>query len=142
MVINLKYAKKQLVFFIVYLAAGALIFIAAMLWSPAGRRVGIATGIISGFLVTGIGGIFLSIRMMKNPSKAENIEIAKTEERTQFIRMKTHTAVNRAMLLIICIGTFAAEICGHWETTLTLAALLITGSVFYLFFSVHYLKKY
>ncbi len=115
----MKYAKRQLIFFVIYLVAGALIYFAAMLWAPSSQRVGIATGIISGFLVTGIGGIFLSFRLMKNPAKAEKVEIAKTEERAELIRMKTHTAIHWAMLLVICAGTFVAMICGQREITLT-----------------------
>lgn len=138
----MKYAKRQLISFIIYLATGALIFTVAMLWAPVSQRVGIATGIISGFLVTGIGGIFLSIWLMKNPAKAEKVEIAKTEERTELIRMKTHTAIHWAMLLVICAGTFAALICGQREITLTLAALLIIELIFYVCFTVHYSRKY
>lgn len=138
----MKYAKKQLVFFIIYLIFGALIFAAAMLWSPAEKRTGILTGIVSGFLVTGVGGIILSARLLKNPPKAQQVEIAKTEERTQLIRLKTHSAVYYVTVLLICVGTFVTEICGYWEITVTLAALLIVEVVLYVCFSVYYTKKY
>ena len=138
----MKYAKKQLIFFIAYLAAGALICVMALLWAPAGQKSGIVTGIVSGFLVTGVGGIILSSLLMKNPKKAEQVEISKTEERTRFLRLKTHSTVYIITVFIVCAGTFAAEICGYRDIALTLAALLIIEVILYAGIGIYYSKKY
>lgn len=138
----MKYAKKQIVFFIGYLIVGALLVVAALLWSPAEQREGIVTGIVSSFLVTGIGGLILSIRLLKTPQKAEQVEILKTEERTQFLRAKILSAVHTATIIIVCVGTFVALICGYRDITLTLSALLIIEVILFICFGTYYAKKY
>jgi amino acid permease len=138
----MKYAKRQLIFFIGYLIVGAILATAAMLWSPINQKSGVLTGIIGGFLPTGIGGIILSCYMLRKPHKAEQIEIAKTEERAQFIRLKTHASLYFITIILICLGTFAALISGNTNTALTLAGLLIVEVLFYVGFAAYYLKKY
>lgn len=138
----MNYAKKQLVFFIVYLIVGALLAAAALLWSSDGQREGILTGIISGFLPTGVGGLILSMHLLKNPRRAEQAEIAKTEERTQFLRFKTYSAVHFVMIMLVCLGTFAAEIGGYRDIALTLAALLIIEVILSIGIGTYYAKKY
>ncbi|NCB52829.1 MAG: hypothetical protein EOM54_13290 [Clostridia bacterium] len=138
----MKYVKKQLVFFICYLIAGALLVAAALLWSPAVGREGIITGIVGGFLVTGIGGIVICARLLKNPQKAEAAEMAKTEERTQFLRLKIQSAVHSATIMLVCLGTITALIIGRRDITLTLAALLIADFLLYVGFGTYYAKKY
>ena len=138
----MKYAKRQLLFFIGYLIIGAFLTVAALLWSPASQREGAVTGIIGGFLVTGVGGLFLSAHLLKNPQKAEQAELVKTEERTQFLRGKTQAAVHSVTIMIVSLGTFAALICGYRDITLTLSALLIIEVVLYMCFGIYYGKKY
>lgn len=138
----MKYVKRQLVFFIIYLIAGVLLVAAALLWSPAGQRENNVTGIISGFLVTGIGGLILCTRLLKNPQKAEEVEIVKTEERTQFLRLKTQSAVHFVTIMLVCLGTFAAMILGYRDITITLAVLLIIEVILYVCFGTYYAKKY
>lgn len=138
----MKYAKKQLLFFIGYLILGGIFAVAALLWAPAGQKEGILSGIIGGFLITGIGGLILSAHLLKNPQKAEQTEIMKTEERTQFLRVKTQSAVHSAALMIVSAGTFVALICGYTDITLTLSALLIIEIILYICFGTYYAKKY
>lgn len=138
----MKYAKKLIVFYIFYLVAGALLVAAAVLWSPAGQREDIVTGIVSGFLFTGIGGLIIAAYLLKHPARAEKVEIAKTEERSQFLRLRIKSAVNSVMLMLVCAGTFAAMISGYREISLTLAALLITEVILYIGFGAYYAKKY
>ena len=138
----MKYVKRQILFFIGYLVVGALLVVAALLWSPAQQREGILTGIVSGFLVTGVGGLILSTRLLKNPQKAEQAEIMKTEERTQFLRMKTQSTVHSVTIMIVCAGTFVSLICGYRDITLTLSALLIIEVILYICFGTYYAKKY
>jgi hypothetical protein len=138
----MKYVKRQLVFFIIYLITGVLLVAAALLWSPAGQRENNVTGIISGFLVTGIGGLILCTRLLKNPQKAEEVEIVKTEERTQFLRLKTQSAVHFVTIMVVCLGTFAAMILGYRDIAITLAVLLIIEVILYVCFGTYYAKKY
>ncbi len=138
----MKYVKRQILFFIGYLVIGALLVVAVLLWSPAQQREGILTGIVSGFLVTGVGGLILSTRLLKNPQKAEQAEIMKTEERTQFLRMRTQSTVHSVTIMIVCAGTFVSLICGYRDITLTLSALLIIEVILYICFGTYYAKKY
>lgn len=138
----MKYVKRQLIFFIGYLIVGVLLAVAALLWSPVSQREGIITGIVSGFLVTVVGGLILSTHLLKNPQKAEQAEIMKTEERTQFLRMRTQSAVHSVTIMIVCVGTFVSLICGYRDITLTLSALLIIEVILYICFGTYYGKKY
>lgn len=138
----MKYVKRQILFFIGYLIVGGIFAVAAQLWAPAGQKEGLLSGIIGGFLVTGVGGLFLSARLLKDPQKAEQTEIMKTEERTQFLRVKTQSAVHSVVLMIVSAGTFVTLICGYRAIALTLSALLIIEVVLYICFGLYYAKKY
>ena len=136
------YVKKQILFFIGYLVIGGIFAAAALLWAPADQREGILSGIIGGFLVTGTAGLFLSARLLKNPQKAEQTEIMKTEERTRFLRAKTQSAVHSATLMIVSVGTFVALIGGYRDIALALSTLLIIEVILYLCFGTYYAKKF
>lgn len=138
----MNYAKKLIVSYIIYLVAGALLVAAAMLWSPPGQRGGIITGIVSGFLLTGIGGIIIGTYLLKHPAKAEEVEIAKTEERTQFLRLKIGSSVQFVTLMLTSAGALAASIFGYRDITLTLAALLFVEAILYVGFAQYYSKRY
>lgn len=138
----MKYVKRQIFFFIGYLIIGGLFVVAALLWAPSGQREGILSGIIGGFLVTGVGGLIMSTRLLKNPQKAEQTEIMKTEERTQFLRMKTQSTVHSVTLMIVSAATLISLICGYRDITLTLSALLIIEVILYICFGTYYAKKY
>lgn len=136
------YVKKQILFFIGYLVIGGIFAAAALLWAPADQREGILSGIIGGFLVTGTAGLILSTRLLKNPQKAEQTEIMKTEERTRFLRAKTQSAVHSATLMIVSVGTFVALIGGYRDIALALSTLLIIEVILYLCFGTYYAKKF
>lgn len=138
----MKYAKRQLIFFVVYLAAGALFALAALLWAPTGVKEGIVSGIVGGFLLTGVGGLILSFRLLKNPEQAERTERMKTEERIQYIRMMTHSSVHTVTIILVSAATLAAQILGRWDIALTLAALLVVEAVLFVGFATYYSKKY
>lgn len=138
----MKYAKRQLWFFVGYLAVGVALIAAALLWAPADQKEGIAAGLAGGFLVTGVGGIILSAQLLKNPEKAEKTETAKTEERTRFLREKTQSAVHSVSTVLVSAGAIAAMICGNRDITLALCALLVAEIVLYVCFAAHYARKY
>lgn len=138
----MKYVRKQVFFFILYLAAGAALTAAVLLWAPPEQKWNDVTGIVSGFLVTGVAGLALNLRLLKHPRKAETVAIMKTEERTCFLRMKIQSAVHTATVLLVCAGVFAAMIAGYREVSLALAAVLLAQVALYVGFGIYYGKKY
>lgn len=70
----MKYAKKQILFFVGYLIVGGILVAAALLWAPPDQREGILSGIIGGFLITGVAGLFLSVRLLKIPKKQSRLK--------------------------------------------------------------------
>ncbi len=100
------------------------------------------TGIAGGFIPTGIIGVLISVRLMASPKRAAEVELAKSEERTQLIRVKTNSATYRVMLYLESIGALAAGLLGYKELSLTLAALLAAQVVLYFGFIAYYTKKY
>lgn len=139
----MNYSKKTLVYFIIHTIIGVIALIAALLVHlPDGYKEGLVSGISGGFIFTGILGAITSIRLMKNPQKAMKVEIAKNEERTQLIRMKTRSAIYTITLYIESFGTLAAGFLGFREISVTLACLLIVQVALYIGFSNYYWKKY
>jgi hypothetical protein len=136
----MKYVKKNLLFFIGYLVFGGLLVIVALLWAPEDQRSGIISGISCAFLVTGVGGILLSLRLLKNPEKAEQVEVQKTEERSQYLRMKTQSAVQTVMVFVISAGTLIALVAGYRTVSYVLAALLILGVILYIAFGQYFAR--
>jgi len=80
----MNYAKKTLIYFIGHTTIGVIALLFALISNLSeGYREGVISGISGGFIFTGIMGIIVSIKLIKNPKKALEVEIAKTEERTQ-----------------------------------------------------------
>ena len=139
----MNYTKKTLIYFIVHTIIGFIALIFAFFGHlPDGYREGVISGIAGGFLITGALGIIASIRILKNPIKAKAVEITKNEERTQLIRMKTHSAVFTVMLYLVSLGTLVAGLIGSREISIMLAAVLIIQFVLYIGFVNYYWKKY
>jgi len=139
----MNYAKKTLTYFIVHTAIGIIALLFALFGHlPDGYREGLISGISGGFICTGVLGIIASLRLMKNPKKAMEVEIAKNEERTQLIRMKTHSAIYTIMLYIQSAGTLMAGLLGFRQISITLAAILIIQIVLFIGFANYYTKKF
>lgn len=139
----MNYAKKTLVYFVVHTAIGIIALLFALFSNfSVGYREGAISGIAGGFIFTGILGIIVSINLIKNPKKALEVEIAKTEERTQLIKMKTHASIHTLMIYIISTGTLVTLFLGSREISLTLAAILIIQIILYIGFASYYSKKY
>ncbi|NBJ14068.1 MAG: hypothetical protein FNP40_00525 [Dehalobacter sp. 4CP] len=139
----MNYAKKTLIYFIGHTTIGIIALQFAFISNLSeGYREGVISGIAGGFIFTGILGIIVSIKLIKNPKKAQEVEIAKNEERTQLIRMKTHASIHTLMIYIISIGTLVTLLLGFREISLTLAAILIIQMIMYLGFASYYAKKY
>lgn len=139
----MKYAKKQLLFFIVFTGAGVAALLAALfIHMPAGSRTGIVSGIVGGFLLTGGMGILISVNMLRHPQRAEKIQMEKTEERTAFIRMKTLSAVYTVSLFVICAATIVALLLQFTQVAIVLAAILILQVFLHVGFANYYSRKY
>jgi hypothetical protein len=138
----MNYVKRQLVFYIVYLIAGVLLLAAALVWSPENIRTGAVTGIVSGFIFTGAGGVFMNLRLIKNPAKAEREEILKTEERTVFISTKIQSSVQTVITIIMSGVTMIALIAGERGIALAFAGILAAEAVLFIIFGSYYGKKY
>jgi hypothetical protein len=139
----MKYAKRTLAYFIVHTSIGLIALIIFLLgYMPEGYRQSMLTGIASGFLASGILGIIVSIRLIKNPKKAEKVELEKTEERTQFLRMKSNSATYSVSIYIECAGVFISGFLGFREVSITLAFLLIAQVISFVAFASYYGKKY
>lgn len=139
----MNHAKKSLMYFIAHTTIGIIALLVVLFSNlPDDYKEGIVFGIAGGFIFTGILGVVTSIRLMKNPKKAKEIEIAKTEERTQLIRMKTNSTIYSIMLYIQCIGTLTAGVLGFKQISITMAVLLLVQLVLYMVFGTYYGKKY
>ncbi len=139
----MNYARKTLISNAVFIIIG----LAALLFSIFGDssnayRGGMLSGLAGGCLVVGIGGIVVSARLMKNPKRAKEVEIANSEERSQFIRMSANSLVHTIMIFVESIGAAVAGLMGFKEISVTLAGVLIIQVILYISSLYYYGKKY
>lgn len=139
----MNYAKRTLYFFIVYTSIGLIALTVFLLgYVPEGYKQSMVTGLASGLLAPGILGIIICIRLIKNPKKAEKVELEKTEERTQFLRMKSNSSTHSISIYIECAGVFIAGFLGYREVSITLAFLLIVQAISFIVFASYYGRKF
>lgn len=139
----MNYAKKTLLYFIGHTSVGIIALLYALFSSfSGGYREGMISGIIGGFITTGVLGIIVSLRLIKNPKKAAEVEMAKTEERTQFLRLKTGAAIYSIMIYVESAAILVTGLLAFREICLTLTAVLIIKVILYIGFASHYSKKY
>lgn len=139
----MNYTKKTLIYFVFHTVIGLIAMLFAFFGNlPDGYREGVMSGIAGGFVCTGVLGIIFSFRILKNPQRTKAVEISKNEERTQLIRMKTHSAVFTVMLYVESIGTLVAGLMGLKEISILLAIVLLFQFTLYIGFANYYWKKY
>jgi hypothetical protein len=139
----MNYAKKSLIYFIIHTSVGVIALLFALFsHMPEGYKSSVLFGMACGFLCSGIPGIILSIRMINNPKKALAVEIAKNEERTQFIRTKTNSSIYTVSLYAECIVTLISSLLGFKEISLIFSILLIAQLFLFIGFANYYGKKY
>lgn len=139
----MNYAKKTLLYFIGHTAVGIISLIYVLLSNISdGSREGMISGIVGGFIITGILGMIISLKLMKNPQKAMQAELVKNEERTQFLRTKTNASVHTVMIYVESAATLLSWLLGFSEISLTLAALLAIQIVLFIGFASYYSKTY
>lgn len=139
----MNYGKKNLIFYVLFLLVGICCIIYTILQETSGKSVnGIIIGLSSGFGVTGILGIISSVKLIRNPKKAEEIEIYKNEERNVFIREKTNSSVYTVCLYIECLAVIITGILGYKIITMTIASLILLKMILWIIIGNHYWKKY
>ena len=86
---------------------------------------GLGCGLISAGIVSTIG----SIRMLRNPSKVEEVEINKKDERNVLIREKTNSKVYSIFVYIECFIVIISMLLGKREISLLFSVLVIAKLV-------------
>ncbi|HHW01211.1 MAG TPA: hypothetical protein GXX35_00065 [Thermoanaerobacterales bacterium] len=139
----MNYAKKMLIYALIQTAVGIILLLATIfIHFSDGFKEGVLSGIAGGLVSTGILGIVACLRLIKNPARAMEVEIAKDEERTLFLKAKANSASYSVTLYIEAIGILAAALAGFRETSMTLAVLLLVQLVFNMGFAYYYGQKY
>lgn len=135
----MKQLKIDLVLFVVFLIFSIVCGIYSFLCKG---TVNFSQGMIVGFGVVGIIGIFNSIRIIKNPKKVEEVEIYKNEERSVFIREKTNSKVYSIFLIIETIAVIICGFLGYRTITLVISFFLMAKLVAWFIIGTYYGKKY
>ncbi len=79
-----KYLKKDIIISIAFILIGIIAGIAGFVFN---FHKEVMTGLVCGFLPTGIGTLIINIIAKNNPTMKKNIEL-ENEERNRFINMK------------------------------------------------------
>lgn len=139
----MNYTKKTLTLSIIYLSIGIIAILIALFYHiPNGYKQGIISGIAGGFIIPAIFGIINSAKLIKDPKKAMKLEIAKTEERAQLIRLKTKSSTYTVVLYCESIATIVTGLLGFRESSITIAVVLFVQVLLYIGFLFNYSKKY
>lgn len=139
----MKYAKRLVIFYSAYAAVGICILMYALFGSKSDSfRHSVASGLAGSFIAVGVLGAIIGARLIKNPKKAKEIELAKTEERTKLIRMSANSLTYTCMIYAESLGTIVAGIMGYKIIAMTLAGILIVQIVVYIVCINYYSKKY
>ena len=102
-----KYLKNQMLMGIAYILGGVValstLVILIITGKAEGKAIGITTGITCGFLPLGIGLIWDSRRIRRNPALIKQIEL-KNEERNIYLRNKSgNEAFNFSIWLLMVL---------------------------------------
>jgi len=121
-----------------------LIAIAFIIWGqiPDDYRLGLLYGIAASFTITGLLGVFNSSQLLKNPKKVQQIETAKNEERSIFIREKARSMTYMVMLYMLAIGTLLTGFLNYRILSITLAILLLIQGIIDLIALGFYGRRY
>ena len=139
----IKNVRNSLISFIALTLVGIAALLYAIFVLPRSNyQEGLIYGISSGFVLTGILGVIYSIYLSRHPKKAKEAGLQKNEERTQFIRMKTFSAVGQVMLILECLGCLVTGLMGYKEISLAVGIILFVQMVLFTVFSLYYSKKY
>lgn len=142
----MKIAKRNLMMFSVFTFLGLVGLILALFKSFTDDfQNGMLDGLASTLIVMGVGGLIFSYRLLKDPAKAKQVELSKTEERAQMIATKTGAT---SLLISIMIEALGALVCGfgnfsgHKEVSMTFGFLILMQAIAITGFNVYYRRKY
>ncbi|MBM7868476.1 hypothetical protein GTO89_16330 [Heliobacterium gestii] len=139
----MNHAKKTLIYFICHTLVGLIALMFMLLGQfPDSYRESITSGIAGGFIISGLFGIISCVKLLKDPQKATKVEIAKNEERAQFIRMKTNSATYTVTIFIESVCVILAGLLGFKEISISLACLSLAKIAINLGFAHHFSHKY
>lgn len=99
-------------------------------------------GVAAGCLLTGGVGWWLNFRLLRNPARAAETELAAGEERNQFVRMKAFTAVFAVMFIVEGLSSVVTAYMGWQQVAITLCALLLIQCLAYWGFARYYSRIY
>ena len=90
-----------------------------------GKASNILFGMSWGLIGAGLGGVLVSSASLKNPSKAEEIEINEKDERNIYIREKTNSKVYSLFIYVECLVIFITTLLGYTNITILLAVVML-----------------
>ncbi|WMJ79224.1 hypothetical protein RBU49_10015 [Clostridium sp. MB40-C1] len=135
----MKTLKKNLTLYAVFLIFAIGCFIYGKYVSTISEYI---YGILFGFGVTGLVGLLMSLKLMRNPEKCEEIELYKNEERSVFIREKTSSKVYSIFIFIESTTIIILGFLGYKFASMIISALLLGKLVMWFILGTYYGKKY
>ncbi|ADK14910.1 MULTISPECIES: hypothetical protein [Clostridium] len=137
------HAKRNLIYFIFQTIFGIIALLFFIFGDFANNHSkDILSGIGISFTIAGVIGIATSLKLLKDPKKAAKIEMAQTEERTQFIKAKTKSFVYTIMIYLESAVIIVTGLLGFRTICITLSAIVLLKVILNLIFSNYYMKKY
>jgi uncharacterized membrane protein len=139
----MNYFKKTIIQFVMLLFVGILAILIVFFSNLAKEaKDGWYIGLTLGPIFTGLIGMILSMRVSKKPQKFKELEIAETEERTQYIRLKANAKVFSIMIYLESLGIFITGFLNYKEISVALTVLLLIKIILYFASITYYSKKY
>ncbi|OAA90916.1 hypothetical protein [Clostridium ljungdahlii] len=139
----MNHAKRNLIYFIFQTIFGIialLLFLFGHFTDNHSKEM--LSGIGIAFTIAGIIGIITNIKLLKDPKKAAKIEMAQTEERTQFIKAKTKSFVYTIMIYLESAVIVVTGLLGFRTICITFSTIVLLKVILSILFSSYYMKKY
>ncbi|WP_027701144.1 hypothetical protein [Metaclostridioides mangenotii] len=126
----MKSVKINLFMSVILLVVGAILIARGIVLKfPDGYTESSLFGLGCGLLSAGIVSTIVSIRMLRNPSKVEEVELNKKDERNILIREKTNSKVYSIFVYIECFIVIISMLLGKREISLLFSILAIAKLV-------------
>lgn len=126
----MKSVKINLLMSLILLVVGVILIVRVIVLKfPDSYTESSLFGLGCGLLSAGIVGTIGSIRMLRNPSKVEEVEINKKDERNVIIREKTNSKVYSIFVYIECFIVIISMLLGKREISLLFSVLVIAKLV-------------
>lgn len=139
----MKSAKKSFKYSLVCAAAGIIVLLSAIVCDLGDDfKVGLVSGLGGSLTFIGIFGLVNGFRLKNDPKRAKELEIAESEERTQFIRMKACSSIYLVSILLESFGALVSGLLGYREVSVTLAVLITVQAILYVVYINYYNRKY